>query len=321
MCAAAVGESPSVRFDVQPSIMCGVAASDGALPPGVVLLEARMSVSTFLHQGAAPSQLAFQLELNGGEQIVAYSPQTQLTSALNGPISVEKKDEGAARAGLGGAGGLPLLASGHLELGFDRKRGETVRYEVVAAKELLASAGTWGRGRGAYFKFRPSRQTSLEGAQELAIVFQAPRSWRTGKLVLHCRAEATRRTLLREETVQVGAADFVIPLYLPNDAQAHAVVRQYVLAENQFRRQALTHQRASQTAAHGLAGELSSLWRPRQPAGLPADWWVPLIFSRGDDLIEVADRLPDSVRAAAEAFLAAKRRLDGLRATDVASAP
>ena len=175
--------------------------------------------------------------------------------------------------------GLPFLASGHLDLGFDRKQGETVRYEVVAAKELLASSGTWGRGRGAYFKFRPSRQTSLEGVQELAIVFQAPASWRAGKLILHCRAESIRRSLLREETVQVGAADFVIPLYLANDVEAHAVVQQYVMAENQLRLQAIRHQRASPSPPHRLAGELSSLWRPRQPESLPADWWTQLIFA------------------------------------------
>ena len=124
---------------------------------------------------------------------VDYLPKTQLSSDVVGKVAVDAKKGGSANIGGSLSARYDGIGAGSLNAGANKSSESHVRYELLPPLELLAASGTILRGYGAYFKLRPSKQTSLEGAKEFVCVLRVPAAWQAGTVTIRCEAFGTAK--------------------------------------------------------------------------------------------------------------------------------
>jgi hypothetical protein len=235
-----------------------------------------------------------------GAQVVDFSPKTQLTTTVVGTASVEKHREESARAGVELGGGYYGLTTAKASGNLDRQRREDAKYSELPALDLLTASGTLGRGRGVYFKLKPSPRTTLEGANEFHIVLRVPRAWRAG--FLYVASEAAGR-----QSTSLGRGRFVVALYQQGDVAAQRAAQRYAQAELELRRAASAHAGALERRINPSLFHRIGVTRDD---ALAKDWLELTIFrGAGEELLR---QLPDELRPAAESIGAARASINDL---------
>jgi hypothetical protein len=80
------------------------------------------------------------------------------------------------------------------------------------------ASGTTNREHGVFFRLRPSRSGSLEGAKEFMAT--VPRSWRGDLCTISCTARAKKSSLLSTSVAPAGEDRIAVGMYLAGDAEA-----------------------------------------------------------------------------------------------------
>lgn len=87
-------------------------------------------------------------------------------------------------------------------------------------KQPVVVSGTFAHGRGVFFKFKRSTQTSFEGVHELTVTFVAPAEWQGGEVRIACTARGHRPMLWMDQPAVFGRVVDVIQLFPEGDVAA-----------------------------------------------------------------------------------------------------
>lgn len=308
--AATLAEAGPVNFDVGYRISCRDVTPDDYVGDEK-LIEAKFVVSSLVAYEAENDLLQFVIRIESADPritVVDYAPRTTVQNTMTGGLQIERKKETDATLGANLTGKYDGIVSGNVSGGASRKDSVTTKYELRSPIELIAASGTIHRGAGVYFKLKPARQTTLEGAKEFTCVFRAPRDWNRGLASVYCEALGeesstlspldSRRTFARQA--------FRVALYLDIDAEARQAAESYVASERMLRAATYQHRDAiEKVTRHSPVDQLVSLVKHgRTNSGPKLD---PSDLTRwpADDLY----RLPKDVQEAAADFFAAERRM------------
>jgi hypothetical protein len=325
----AAAQSPAVHFDMNPVAACRNVTSPEfeALNPDERLVEADFEISALIRQGDEDDLLQFfyRLELqDAATSVVDYSPKTTLASDQASNVTKEERTERSNHVGV--VLTSPLDWPGKLTASSDlgQKSMGSTRYELVPEMTAVTASGTVQRGRGVYFKLRPSRSHTLEGARRFSVVMRVPAAWRGGYAQWNCTASGIGRGLVRtlDERIQCGERRFVVALYLDGDAEAKAAAQRLVRAETDLWR-VVTTRRAEierlnrptfRDRLEGLirpAGTSISLSKPRPSSSTESRDSTPL----GDVSLAALEgrHLPPDVEQALAEFRSASTQLRGLQ--------
>ncbi len=237
-CSDAVGQSPKVHFDMHTVIACRDVTSPEfqASRPDLRLVEARFEVSALLTQGSEDDLLQFfyRLEVQSPDVSVAdYWPKTRLASDQATNVTREQRAEKSNH--VGAVLTSPLDWPGKVTASGDvgQKSMDSSRYELVPQMMAVTASGTVQRGRGVYYKIRPSRSSTLEGARRFRVVLQVPAGWRGGDAYFECTATGIDRGLVRslDDQITCGQRRFVVALHLEGDAEARQAAQHLIAAE------------------------------------------------------------------------------------------
>ena len=319
---------PHVYFDLAPVVACrDVTPKEFAeANPDEKLVQATFAISSLISSGDQEDLLQFfyRVEsLEGTLQVFDYSPKTTLASEVAGNIGIEKKNEKSKHISLAVSGAFewPVSGSGSGNLG--SKSVDAVRYELVPQMVAVAASGTIRRGAGVYFKLRPSRSTSLEGAKEFTVVFRVGRSWRADCIQVMCKAVGIRRgvVLPLDDSIVCGQRRFLVALYLEGDLSAKAAAERFAHAASELRKTIAARRRDIEKRLYPtIVHRVGVLLDVIEPA-LPRDWADHLICDPdGSRLDAIAERLPSEVRDAVAEYALARRelfRLDTPETVDV----
>ncbi len=315
-------ETPQVYFDMNPAVACHDVTSPefAAANPDERMVEARFEVSPLIRQGSEDDLLQFLYRLESQQTSVSvadYSPKTTLASDQAGNVVIEKKTETNNHAGLALTAPLewPVKVTGSGDLG--TKSLDSVRHELVPRMIPVTASGTIQRGRGVYFKLKPSRGGTLEGSKQFTVIFRVPQSWRGGSALLACTALGVDRGVVRplDEQIICGVRRFIVALYLEGDVDAKAAAQRLVRAESQLwhavsTRRAEIERLSRPTLVHKV-GMLFDAVRPL----IPEEWAQQLVYGPRPELTgKIAARLPPEVQEAVAEYDLARRELRSLAA-------
>ncbi len=319
-----LAESPEVSFDVTPSVGCRdvTTAEFAEANPDERLVEAQIEVSSLIRQGNEGDLLQYFYRFDSPRQtlrIVDYLPKTTLASDLAGNVTIETKQE--STKGLGATVTAPfewpvkLAGSGELAT----KTLDSTRYELVPPMTAVAASGTLDRGHSVYFKLKPSRSTSLEGAKHFAMVFRVPHNWRADYVHLSCTASATVKGLLGplDEQFICGRRKFVVALYAEGDASAKTAAERLVRAESDLLKSISVNRKELErrfypTVVHRVGAMFEGV-----SASLPENVAEAIVYggpAADRQMWEL--RLPAEVRQAVAKYTVARRALSSLRAAE-----
>lgn len=233
--------------------------------------------------------------------LVDYAPKTQTTSDIAGLVSIESSKENNASLGASLNGRYESLINGALTGELAQRNGMKKRYEEIPQYDVLVASGTSHRGTGAFFRFHPSKQETLEGGRELVVAFRVPPEWRAGIFKIECHAEGNKKVFGWKEPFDVGRA-FVVPVYLEADEVARAAAVEFVRAEQALRKACLQSMPKKKTRSLFAVATNDS--------DVPRDWVHYLIQSGNDDYLEkYRGELTSDVVDAADRFVTARRSL------------
>jgi hypothetical protein len=313
-------EPPAVHFDVVPVVGCQDVTSPefAAVNPHERLFEARFQISSLIVRGDEQDlvQYLYRIEsLQHGFVVVDYLPQTTLTTDVVEHVSVERQREDTRSLGITASGQYEHLAKGTATVGGGRTIKSSVRYELLPPLELLAASGTVSRGSGVYFKLRPSRRSSLEGAQEFVLVLRVPRSWRGDLVRIQCQAVGKKPSVLPgvEGEFVWGEADVSVGLYAAGDLAAKQTATSLMTADREMRETvARAHREIRKLAVPSMSLKLGRLPKVTQPRLSLAD--VDRFMAQPDQVSLRGGQkyLPVDVREAVTAYACAKGRLRNL---------
>jgi len=298
---ATIAKSPAVDFDVAPTIAACELPSSDPLFVGLQdkLIVIRLRVSTLLSSQAADriDQLVVSLESPSTNfQVVDFLPRTTLDTSIVGPVAVRTADDRELGVDFDATGLYKHITGASLIGKFSDAHSLHAEFHLVPPKEIVAASGTIQRGRGVYFKLRPSSQETLEGAKEYVIVARVPAAWRGDVVRVRCTAEF-------ERNVQ---RDFLVALHLAGDAEAQARAEQFSAAERELRQVAAAQRKRIEHDASPKLLQKIGFADPNISSQWLSDWLY------GQTRADVAERLPKPVRTAALQYSEARRQLHEL---------
>ena len=311
--AIASADEPVVRFDVPALIAAYEVNHAPTWSSAEKSIEVVVPVSTEIRPNDRKNIHEFRFDISWNRDvypIVDYGPKTQTVSAIQGLISIDQSNDQNTGFGFSADGSAEVV---NADLSFNAKKSSEHHesYKRLPQHEVLVASGTVERGTGAFFRFHPSTQETLEGGRDLVVVFRVPANWRSGLLQVQCRAVGSRRVAgLWSEPVRPGRS-FVVPLYLATDESARLSASEFVRAEQQLRRSWLEsgEQRLGKTTQGWPQVSFASPFAKSQPP-LPEDWPHLLIQSGNDAwLDQYQARLPQDVAVKAGQFVQARRSL------------
>ncbi len=318
--SAAAGAGPCVEFDVSYLVGCrDVTPPEFAeVNPQEKLIEAKFQVSSLIAASREDDLVQYLYRIESPRQtfqVVDYLPKTTLSTDVAGNLNIKKQQEKSSSIGITVSGHYDKLITGNATGSHGVSKSSSVQYELLPPLTLVAAAGTTRRGSGAYFKLKPSKRTSLEGAKDFMLVLRVPRSWRADYVLVHCEALARRRDFARALAgpAVCGRASLLVALYQEGDAQAKSIAARLTLAERTLRQAAESQRgeiqsRAYPTAIHQFGGMLSVV-DPK----IPPTWLARMVEDPGASEIErYGPYLPEEVRTAALEYGDAKAELERL---------
>ena len=299
-----------VRFDAPAMIAVRPVASERsheAGSPSEKIIELLVPVTSEIGMKDRGNISSFRFDIVWNQQsypLVSYSPKTQTVSDIEGLIDVEKNEDQAK--GIGGTlnGRFPEMVSGSIKADLSSRTGSTIKYHERPRQEVLVASGTINRGCGVFFRFHPSKQTTLEGGRDLVIAFRVPNTWSGGVIKLKCSVTGKRRIIGSWSDSFEESCMFVIPIYLEGDDQARAAARDFVDSETKLR---INWDQLQNRVTDG-SSYLHRLSRSEDLQSLPPQWAHRLIQSGKDEYLEkYRSDLPPDLADVADQFVLARK--------------
>jgi hypothetical protein len=227
-----------VDFDLPSAIECrDVTPREFATAnPELKIVEAQLRISARILDGAASEIVDFVYTLKTEQtmRIHEYLPATTLESAIAADqIEVTAANENTAAIGLEAKGlTVPLtIGASHSQ---NTKTSESSHYKQVAAKDMVLASGTIDREHGVFYRIRPSRMSSLEGARDFTLRIVVPRTWRGALCGIDCSSRATKQTTFSTSLVSAGICRGQVGMYLARDVEAAAVAEDLCISQERL---------------------------------------------------------------------------------------
>ena len=237
-----------------------------------------------------------------GVSVVDYSPRTETASDLSTPIKVKRSKEKTRSFGLDLDGAYGSIADANATAENGETNTESVQFDQTAPVQAVTAAGTIDRGRGVYFKLRWTATQVLEGEKLFRVTLRVPEGWRGSLMDVSVRADRNEKKFggLDEETVTVGAADFVVATYRSGDIESQTRAIELAEAEYELRNLAKSvEHRASIRSLPQMLRYVVAKIDGDSPSN-DNRWIGRLISGRADPHLDKSiRRLPMSLRIAA----------------------
>ncbi|MEX0678638.1 MAG: hypothetical protein WD063_16275 [Pirellulales bacterium] len=213
-----------IVFDLPESIECReVTPPEFAAHEYLKVIEGKMRISARMASGTEAEIVDFVYNINCPDKHVRfqdYLPNTTLESAVaDDQIEIRDATEKAQAAGADVHVVYKLLALGGT-LSQSSKNSESSHYRQIAAKELVVASGTTDREHGVFFRLRPSRAGSLEGAKEFTFLATVPKGWHGDVCTISCAARANKDSFFSTAIVPAGTRVAEVGMCLAGDAAA-----------------------------------------------------------------------------------------------------
>jgi hypothetical protein len=219
-----------IVFDLPESIECR-----DVTPPGfsggeyLKVIEGKLRISARVVEGAETEIVDFIYVINSPDKRLRfqdYLPNTTLESAVAGDqIEVKDATETANTASADVHVVYKILSLGGT-LSQSTKDSEANCYRQIAPKELVVASGTTDREHGVFFRLRPSRAASLEGAKEFSFLATVPKDWRGDVCTISCSARVKKDSFWSDSVVPSGNRMEEIGLYLAGDVEAASLAEE-----------------------------------------------------------------------------------------------
>jgi len=230
VCLAAAGRPASagdtrVLFDIPDKIECRDVTPEkcAAAHPDLKVIEAKFRISASFITGTDASVIDFLYMITSPEmrlKIQDYLPNTTLEStAAEDSIEIADTTESTRGATEDAKVAYKILTLGASESQTSKKT-QSGKYKQIVAKSLVLASGTTNREHGVFFKLRPSKTGSLEGAKEFTFMAVVPKTWRGDWCTVVCAARANRKSLLSTSTALAGIDQAHVGLYMAGDREA-----------------------------------------------------------------------------------------------------
>jgi len=317
---------PSATQTVQFDVGSAVAARDVTTDefrianPNEILLEITLNISSLI-EGREPDLDHYLYRIQSPHEsllVVDYLPKTTMATDVVGHYGIEKLNEKTGSISIDVSGKYDAVVAGSAAGGQSSLRRSRVSYELLPKLELLAAAGTIGRGAGVYFKLHPSPRTSLEGSKQFVMTVRAPVYFRADELHVHCQAVGKRP--LGEDPLGLiaaaprlglwGSQEFLVRLYREGDVAAKQAAWDVVAAERGFA-DAVREERArlaklAKTDISFPFGRLPSIRAPAIP-----ERWIGVAMSSPHlaNAESIYDALPLEVKTAWDDYQSAQGQL------------
>lgn len=276
----------------------------------IVELQLPVSSEIGMRDRGNVSSFRFDIVWNQGSYpLVNYAPKTQTVSEIEGLIAVEKNEDQVKGVGGSLTGRFPEMVNGSVKADISSRTGSTVKYQERPRREVLVASGTTNRGCGVFFRFHPSKQTTLEGGRDLVLAFRVPSTWSGGVIKLKCSVTGERRIIGSWSDSFEESCIFVIPIYLEGDDQARDAARDFVDSETRLR---INWEQIQNRVTDGTA-YLHRVSRSEQLQSLPPQWAHRLIQSGRDEYLErYRSDLPKDLADLADQFVLARKGMFAL---------
>jgi hypothetical protein len=220
----ALAAGPDISFDFAHVVDYRDVTPDERLKqyPNERLVRVKLPISVRF-QGLASGEVELlDFEIDGtsaGLRVDCFLPKTLLASEATGIESTTTtKKSGTIGATLGGSVPVPVgsvvsTIAPSITTGLSRSDEDSEKIHKIPPKQPLVVSGTFAQGRGVFFKFKKSTQTTFEGVHELEITFVAPVNWKGGGIKISCTARGHQKKLWTEEPVVFTHVDEVIQLF------------------------------------------------------------------------------------------------------------
>ena len=271
---ASSADFTQIVFDLPDTIECRDVTPKkfAAAHPSQKVIEAKLRISARVAEGAETEVVDFLYVITSPDlhmKIQDYLPNTTLESTVQGDqIEIADTNESSETTGEDAHINYKVLGlSGSKNQG--TKKTESSHYKQIAPKALVVASGTTNREHGVFFKLRPSKGDSLEGAKTFTFLAIVPAAWRGDWCVLSCAARAHKKSFLSTTVAVAGVEQAHVGMFLSGDREAR--FRAEELCEVQ---QANGSILSAQSAKHseGLVEAMHSA----TAAGHP---WIPGFFS------------------------------------------
>ncbi len=219
-----------IAFDLPESIECRDVTPPGfAAAEYLKVVEGKMRISARVLEGSESEIVDFMYLIRSPEKRLRfqdYLPNTTLESAVaDDQIEVKESTEKASTAGADVHVVYKLLAIGGT-LNQTSKDSDANCYRQIAPKELVVASGTTDREHGVFFRLRPSRAASLEGAKEFSFLATVPKQWRGDVCTISCRARVKKDSFWSNSVVPSGDRQVEVGLYMAGDAEAASLAEE-----------------------------------------------------------------------------------------------
>jgi hypothetical protein len=234
-----LNDPAKIDFDLPDTVECQeVTPTEFAIAhPTLKVIEAKVRISARIIAGAESGIVDFLYVVVSPDKKMHFQdflPNTSLESSVaDDQIEITDTTENAKGGEIGAYVGYKGVGGG-LSQTKSTKKSHSSHYKEIAPRALVVASGTTDHQHGIFFRLKPSRAASLEGAKAFTFLATVPRSWRAGWCTISCAARAESKGYFsRSEVVPAGIAQSQIGLYLMGDAEANRLAEE--LAEVQER--------------------------------------------------------------------------------------
>lgn len=222
---ATAAETTRVLFDIPDKIECRDVTPEtcAAAHPTLKVIEAKFRVSASFVEGSEAHVVDFDYLITSPDmrlKIHDYLPNTTLESAYaDDRIEVADMSETTEATSEEARVAYKVLSLGGAK-NQSAKKSEQNHYQRIAAKSLVLASGTLNRGHGAFFKLRPSKGASLEGAKEFSVLAIVPKEWRGDWCTFICAARVNKKSIASTSVALAGIEHAHVGMYLCGDHEA-----------------------------------------------------------------------------------------------------
>ena len=225
----AAGQLPAadthVVFDIPDKVECRDVTPEkcAAAHPTLKVIEAKFRISAGFIEGTEASVVDFVYMITSPGmrmKIHDYLPNTTLESEFaDDRIEVADTTESSDASTLDAHVAYRVFSLGASK-NQSSKKSESDHYKRIVPKSLVLASGTTNREHGVFFKLRPSKGASLEGAKEFTFLAVVPKGWRGDWCMMVCAARATKKGFPAPTVSLAGIEQASVGLYLTGDHEA-----------------------------------------------------------------------------------------------------
>lgn len=222
---ASAADVTHVIFDLPDTIECQDVTPErfAAKYPSLKVIEAKLRISARIVDGSDADIVDFLYMITSPGlrlKIEDYLPNTTLESTVEGDqIEIADSSESTKATAEDAHINYKVLALGGTK-NQGSKKTQSSHYKQIASKALVVASGTTDREHGVYFKLRPSKGASLEGAKTFTFLAIVPAEWRGDWCVVSCAARAKKKSFFSTAIDTAGVEQAHVGMYLSGDREA-----------------------------------------------------------------------------------------------------